>query len=250
MAFIGKTFVMLFTMASITLLLWATMLYTQRVHWTSTTPETKGIIQKSETEIKNYQMAAHLAQYRWSRNYSTIVNLEGNEKYPRRDFYVEMISTIRTGRNTAGMVSATPAAQMVFDNATGYLDIRPTTQRPAYQFRAGVDGQSIAQYTQALATTFEAIEMEQVQNQKYLMERKIVNDEIVGTVDPFVKGLRLQINEQNDIAKSAVAEADYIASFVTNRSAESVLLIKRFNSMSNRKSELEQLKTSSNNGSR
>jgi len=76
-------------------------------------------------------------------------------------------------------------------------------------------------------------------NAQSITDRDKLNREIIGTKDPFVKGLRQLINEQKAIEDQAYNEDTYITDAVTNREAEFGLLKKRRDALVAREAELK-----------
>ena len=117
MNFIGKTLVILYTVVAISCVMWATVVYTNRVDWAPPKTEGKagptgpapkdsakeppakiaGKVNQSIAEIEKYDAANQRAIKRWTANYLSVNQAEQDRLF-RRDFYRARLEIALTGK--------------------------------------------------------------------------------------------------------------------------------------------------------
>jgi hypothetical protein len=240
MGTLGRVLIIVHGAVSLAVLAWAVGIYTHRINWNSppnAASKEESVFARQKAKADEYNVAVDRAYTRWSGNLFQVQLLD-NERYPRRAFYGTQLFLVQTGQLN-GKDVPNPVQQLV-NAPNGFLDIRQMVGRPAFEVRAGVPADSIAGYERKMARLVEDIRAAQVRNDQSLVERDVLNREIIGTQQ--AKGLRKRYNEQVEIMDRALAEDQYVANFVTNREAEFGLLKKRRDALTGRMHELEKEK--------
>jgi len=239
---LGKVLVIVHAAMSIGVLAWAIGVYTHRVHWNKPpegAAEKEGIYAKQQAKATEYSDAAKRAYTRWSGNLFQVQGLEA-ERYPRRTYYAKKLVMVKDGTVDGRKVADAVRHLVIAPN--GYLDIRDPMAGAPVEVRKGVNAKCIDDIDKDIAKVIEDTKASQVTNAQSITDRDKLNREIIGTKDPFVKGLRQLINEQKAIEDQAYNEDTYITDAVTNREAEFGLLKKRRDALAARKAELDSAK--------
>jgi hypothetical protein len=241
---LGKVLVVVHAAMSLGVLAWAFGVSSHRIHWNDPpagAAEKEGIYTKQKAKATEYSDAAKRAYTRWSGNLFQVQGLEA-ERYPRRSYYTTKLAMVKTGivKDAMGVERKVqdPVRHLVIA-PNGYLDIRDPMAGAPIEVRSGVNAKCLDDYDKDVAKVIEDTKASQVTNAQAITDRDKLNREIIGTKDPFVKGLRQLINEQKAIEDQAYNEDVYITDAVTNREAEFGLLKKRRDALVARKGELE-----------
>src|SRR5262245_21125357 len=241
MGTLGRVLIILHGAASIAVLAWALGVSTQKLKWQSVNKDDPGRFDRQKDKPDEYSRAADRALNRWSSNYATVQQLEG-ERFPRRAFFEGQKFLVVNGH--LGKDPVPNPVQQLQNAPNGFLDIRQPVGRPPVEVRPGVAARSISQYQKDMAKMVQDIRASEVQNEKAIADRDAFNKEIAGETEPMrKKGLRQFINEQQTIEERANVEATYVTGFATNREAEFGLLKKRRDAMTARMEELKDKKT-------
>ena len=128
--------------------------------------------------------------------------------------------------------------ELVPDDESGLLDIRPARKAKPVNARPGVPSQSIEEYLKQIAQRTKDIAALQDVISKQLEERTALALEIAGRAEPKVKGLRTKLSEQEEIARAAELETKYLDDYINTRDAERRILRKRQAALEARKQEL------------
>jgi hypothetical protein len=238
MGTLGRVLVIVHGALSLAVLAWAVGIYTHRIHWNAPhgggASKEESVFARQKAKAEEYNVAVDRAYTRWSGNLLQVQLLD-RERYPRRNFYGTQLYLVQTGQLN-GQNVPNPVQQLV-NAPNGFLEIRQMTGRPAYEVRPGVPADSIAGYEKKMTDLVEDIKRSQGLNEKAILEREVLNRDIIGT--QAAKGLRRRYNEQVEIMDRAQAEDQYVADFVTNREAEFGLFKKRRDALTERMKELK-----------
>jgi hypothetical protein len=240
---LGRIALLLHGLVSIGVFAWALGIYTNKINFKSTKPDTPGVIDKSEETLKDLKAASDRAFTRWSGNLQSLAKLE-DQRYPRRDFYQGQLNLVRLGSLTPGGAQvASPVQKLDIDPQTNMLDYTKPIGRPAIDVRLQprIAAKSIAAYLKDMDSTSASIVAAQDLSAKTLVDRKKLNDEIGGPTEAGnkTKGLRLLILEQEILDDNARSEFEYVDKFVTNGNADFELVRKRKTALMNRVLELQ-----------
>ncbi len=248
MNFIGKTCVLLFGAISIFCLVTGMAVYTQRLDLVA--PKSDGakktvtLVDQSIERTKDLSKANNRAYSRWMQEYEEVAKLEV-EQFQRREFYRGQMELVRTGL-FAGEKELRPDSIQELpkrDDVTKLLVIDMPTGRPPVKVTIQKNMESAKPYGDYLNRIREA-------NKEYGMIQKDIHDvdaekkdigleaEIAKTTAE-IKALRPRIDQQEDIARDAILERDYLEDFITNRRADAQLFVKRRDAL---KASIERLK--------
>lgn len=250
MTFIGKLMVVLLTVLSLTMVTWAAGIYTQRLDWypdkTLGPDQAKGRIAKLQDDIQVLLATKQQAEKLWTDNYVRMRTLEA-DRIARQQWYAGQLELLRTGKLNGQDVA--PAVQQLAPDA-----IDPTQPLPSptnRQPELGADGQplkAIEVYDRLIAAHLRTLsnddpQMPGLQQQiaAVIAEEEVLTNEITGTtVDgQLIKGLRMKIDEQREIALDSQAEREYIVPFLTNRRADLEMVLRRQTSLQARVDEVK-----------
>jgi hypothetical protein len=238
MSTLGKILVIVHAALALAVLTWALGVYTHRIQWNNPpagATEPEGIFAKQKARAEEFNVGVDRAYTRWSGNLAQVQALD-LERYPRRSFYGSQIHLAETG-TINGKSVANPVQELV-NAGNGFLNLQPTGRKP-FEVRPGVPALAAVQYQQLMNRLVEDIKASQTRNAEAIAEREKLNREIIGTTNGMVvKGLRRRLDEQILINDQALAEDQYVATFVTNREAEFGLLKKRRDALTARMGEL------------
>ncbi|MCX7664778.1 MAG: hypothetical protein N2112_04465 [Gemmataceae bacterium] len=243
MGFLAKSMILLHGLVALVAFTFTLTLYINRPNWKTVENGPKGRIDAATEKLRAEEPFAKAAFTTVTGNHLTILQLE-QERYPRREFYDSQLSLVEEGTLQKGTprIKGAVVQELEVDNATEFLNITRKTGRKPIQFRTGEDAKSLSEYRELIDSTIKQIATLQESIKMVNDERAKVNQEIVGTVDPFTKGLRTRLREQELITEQAVAEASYLDTFVNNSEADSGLIRKRYNALMFRLQELDKLR--------
>jgi hypothetical protein len=240
MGFIGKLFILLFGASSLLCLIWATVIYTQKMDFippkqdSGSKEKAVSRVEKAMARTKELNVASNRAYTRWAQEFDDVVNLE-IERFQRREFYKGQLEMLYTGM-VDGMKQ--PIQTLVVDETTGLLPFdKPTGRDPIL-----VKGKPL----ETLNFYFVRLQKAGEDMQRLTADiRKIIADHAKSTIamngqkEPPIKGLRTRIQEQEEIEAAAIAEALYLDDYITNRTADAELFTKRRDSLQARVEELK-----------
>ncbi len=243
MSFLAKSLILLHGLVALVAFTFTVTLYINRPNWKTVENGPKGRIDAATEKIRAEEPFARAAFTTVTGKHLTVLQLE-QERYPRREFYDSQLSLVEEGTLQKGTprIKGAVVQELEVDAQTDFLNISRKIGRKPIQFRTGEDAKSLAEYSELIDSTIKQIASVQESIRLVNEERAKVNQEIVGTVDPFTKGLRTRLREQELIAEQAVAEATYLDTFVTNSEADSGLIRKRYNALIQRLQELDKLR--------
>jgi hypothetical protein len=254
MAALGRLLVLVYGAAALMCLIWAAMVYTQKMDFV--TPKaaeggkkTVSRVEEAQKKTKELQTAVNRSYTRWRQEFDEVARLEVDLQQ-RRDFYRGQIELLITGKYD-GKEVPDPIQILEYQDAdptTGsrLLKIDQPTGRPAVAVRPeDKDKKRPEEKAKWMGFYKAGIAQSAVDKAKYQMEADdIIKRERASTVvingqaNPFVKGLRVRIKEQEQIEIDANLETAYLEDFVTNRRAAAQLFVKRRDSLVARLNEL------------
>ncbi len=240
MGFLAKSMILLHGLVALVAFTFTLILYVNRPNWKSVENGPKGRIDAATETLRAQEPFAKAAFTNVTGTVLTVQQLE-QERYPRREFYDSQLSLVEDGTLGKGQpkIKGAVVQELESNNANGFLNISKKTGRKPVQFRTGEDAKSLVEYRDLIDSSIKQIASVQDSIKIVNDERTKVNEEIVGTVDPFTKGLRARLREQELIAENATAESTYLDTFVTNSEADSGLIRKRYNGLMLRMQELD-----------
>jgi hypothetical protein len=225
MNFIGKSFVLLYGAGSIFCLVAAMAVYTQRLNFV--TPKEEGakkavtLVDESIARTKDLLKANNRAYTRWMQEYEEVVNLEVSQ-FQRREFYRGQLELLRSGKFDGAdrddpvqeLPERDPVSKLLsIDKPTGRTPVKVSMQMMM------VNALPESVYLEKIKTANKDIKDAQDDIAK-------LEDKIRMTTDAKEK-LSPRIAQQEDIAREAIAEREYLEDFVTNRRADAQLYVKR-----------------------
>ena len=249
MSTLGKVLVIVHVALALAVLTWAIGVATHKIQWNAPQGAAAGpggvesIFARQKAKADEYNVAVDRAYTRWSGNLAQVQALE-QERYPRRSFYGSQLILVETGQihdpdPQKGPRDVQNPVQELVNAPNGYLLLQPTGRKP-YEVRPGEAADSAAGYQRKMARLVEDIKASQAKNAEAIAQREQLNKEIIGWTEPRPeKGLRRRLNEQIVITDQALAENQYVGTFVTNREAEFGLLKKRRDALTARMEELK-----------
>lgn len=198
---------------------WAVGLMTNPVPWNTPAagegPKVEGMVAQLQTEIKRLTTARDSAEQRWGDAY---VELQQTEKL-RADAQKYESDLLRSARYGDVPDIKPPVQQLVFNGPA--LDITKRSGRPAVTV-GGEDALSIAGYHQKIQQTLDEIQKAQAEITRLMAETEQLTKQINGVSpkDPAApnleeKGLRVQIQDQQDLVKGLQLEQQYLLSPLT-----------------------------------
>jgi len=237
MAFIGKTLVLLFGAGSLMCLMWAAMVFTQKMDYFPPPKEqnpTKklGRVEEAQQKSKDLLYANDRALTRWGQNFDEVLQAEV-DRSKRRDFYKTQIDVLVSGMDNG---KAQPPRQLNEPDVDTSLLNLASPYKENLKFD-GKDLDTIDKYRTEIAAKGEEAPkvIDRIQTAK--KESAKATQAINGTEKE--KGLRTRIKEQENIEELATAETLYLEDFIANRRAEAQLFQKRRNAMEARVEELK-----------
>jgi hypothetical protein len=280
MNFIGKTFVILYTVMALACLMWATVIFTNRVDWAppkdapeaakggpvgkdgakEPPPSLLGKVNQSNAEIVKLDAANERANKRYISNYVT-ANAAENDRLFRRYFYRARLEIAVTGKLNGMPVEGGAYRELKFAES-GLIepDLEVDDQgkmvagaafksAPVINVRPNKALESADIYQKQIDGTNKTILETQDKILALIEEHKrlttIINSEqLDGPFKGIKKGLRLLIKDQIAIEKIAVDERESLSDYITNRRAEGQLFVKRRDLLQARVEELMRLRPS------
>jgi hypothetical protein len=267
-AFVGKTLVLVYGAVSLMCLIFAAMVFTEKMDFV--TPKGEGgkkaanRVEKAQQTTKDLLAANNRAYTRWRQEYDQIAPLE-IDQYQRREFYRGQLDLVRTGTYQGKKVDE-PIQELAYDESGSYLKIDKPVGRTAVEVAPGTKKavQTETYYRGKIQDAERVKAVFQVdkdgnpvysdpekknpvltgglmkETQELIAKHHAATVAINGQEEPtYVKGLRVRIHEQEEIALDADAERAYLEDFVTNRRAEAQLFVKRRDSLQARVNELK-----------
>jgi len=205
--------------------------YANHINWEAS-------IKDEATKIKDFSAQRDRAEYRYGQAYKRLGNDEGYRPQ-HQALYDQKLALTRTGEGANGAA----VTEVEYNPQSGALNV--VGSKPV-QFR----GESVAAYAPLQA------ELEKYNQQKDnpVMLGLIPTEQknIKGLLDKYtaltleingdggmVRGLRRERELQDEAKAKAIAETEFLKPMLANRYAETVLLLKRQNSLTARKAELD-----------
>jgi hypothetical protein len=225
MTYVGKILVLLYGTASLFCLITAVAIYTQKMNFVTPKGEdprkVPSLVDKSIAKTKQLLQANNRAFTRWTQNYEEVGQLEV-EQYQRRAFYNSQIELALTGQ-LDGKEVKNPIQIIQFDPAglkasppSRIVLITPTDVKPE-EAKPGVPLRPPFVYVNGIKKASDDVASLQKESLKLLADESKITKEINGTDQPFVKGLRRQIKEQEHIGEIADNERVYLEDSVNTR---------------------------------
>jgi hypothetical protein len=225
MTYVGKILVLLYGTASLFCLITAVAVYTQKMNFVTPKGEdarkVPSLVDKSIAKTKQLLQANNRAFTRWAQNYEEVGQLEV-EQYQRREFYSSQIELALTGQldgkdvknpiqiiqfDPAGL-KASPPSRIVLINPT---DPKPELAKPGVPLRPPF------LYVNGIKKANDDVVGLQKESLKLLADESAITKDINGTDQPFVKGLRTRIKEQEHIGEIADNERIYLEDTLNTR---------------------------------
>ncbi|VTS07242.1 hypothetical protein [Tuwongella immobilis] len=245
MTFFGKLLVGLIFASSMMALTLATSVYTQFVplkpnparggeEWKNTR------LTKLEDKIKTLNRAGYRAKYSWTAANTKLTALE-KERPARQAFYASQLELVQSGSYTDAngqkKAVAEPVQELVLD-PSGNLDISKLEGRaPIKESPTGASLVAVDAYRSQLDRIAGEIKDSQLKEKDLIEKHQMLTNELIDVADK--KGLRTLLREQQDLLVRINDEIDYLRPSLTNGLAETQLLLKRKNSLTNRLNELK-----------
>jgi len=244
MGTLGRVFVLLNGFAALTFLMWSIALFTNRVNWFTDkagNKENVGIVDKFDEQFKARNKSFLSANQRWERNaYSGPTSLAGveQERVERREFYRDSLARVTEGKGKDGRVIAVPQLIKILkrDANNIKLDIGPN-QAYYSSGRAGLE--SLASYGKKISDARDQLTVKQKEAEQLVIVYKGLTQEIFGSSNPRVLGLRDRIKEQEAVNTGAESGTAYLVPIITERSAQTDIFLDRNVELQNRVTELE-----------
>jgi len=215
----AKTLVLVNLVLAVVFVAWAVGLLTNQVPWNNREgPEgmkVEGMVTQLQADIKRLTTARDSADQRWGDAYVELVQVEKL----RADAQKYEADLLRSARNGDVPEIKPPVQQLVFNGAA--LDITKRSGRPAVT-AGGEEAQSIAGYHQKIQQTLDEIQKAQGEITRLMAETEALTKQING-VPPgnanaptlAEKGLRVQIQDQQDLVHGLQLEQQYLLSPLT-----------------------------------
>jgi len=243
MTFFGKLIVCVNVVVSLLFLAFAIGTYTQRIDWFNRRPEggeeIKGKVSVLQAKLGDLIEAKSRAESRWTSTRTELLALEV-KRPERQDYYKANLILAETGQYK-GQPVANPIRALKIDANGEIILAGPTdpapNDRPLIEIRPGTPLTSLSAYDQLIAGSHTDIKTVQEELKKLIDEQKELTNKIIDTDQ---KGLRTLIKEQMVIEQLAQDEIAYLQPFLTNRRAESMLLLKRRDALQARLTELRE----------
>jgi hypothetical protein len=225
MNYIGKILVLLYGTASLFCLIAALAVYTQKMNFVTPKGEdarkVPSLVDKSIAKTKELLKANNRAFTRWVQNFEEVAQLEV-EQYQRREFYSSQIELALTGQ-LDGKEVKNPIQIIQFDPAglkasppSRIVLITPTDPKPE-EAKPGSPLRPPFVYVNGIKKASEDVINLQKESLELLAKENAITKDINGTDQPFVKGLRTRIKEQEHIGEIADNERIYLEDTVNTR---------------------------------
>jgi len=254
MGFLGRLLVLVYGAGALMCLMWAAMVYTQKMDFVTPKGGEGGKkamsrVDQEITKTKQLQTAVNRSYTRWRQEYDDVVKLEVDQ-YQRREFYRGQLDLIRTGKYQ-GVDVPDPVQELEYDedetSVPRLLKIdNPIGRKPVMVRREdmakkdpGEKARWIGYYITGREELRRQLEKLQADTKKNEDEAIVASRAIIGTENPYVKGLHRRIEDQKVIETDALLETVFLEDFITNRRAAAQLFVKRRDSLVARLNELQ-----------
>jgi len=246
MTFFGRFLICVIFASSMLMLTWAISVRTQQVplkdaSGASRAEEAKGRLTKLENTIKTLNRAGYRANVAWNDAKTQLVALE-TERPLRQAFYARQLDLVQTGmlpdpKTGQKKPIAEPVQELQF-TPKGTILVDSDQGRPALkESPTGVPLVAIDTYRAQLDRIAGEFKDAQVKEQMAITKHQESTDQLIDIAEK--KGLRTLLREQQDLLVRIIDEIAYLQPSLTNGFAESQLLLKRKNSLTNRLNELK-----------
>jgi hypothetical protein len=246
---LGKWLVFLNMALSLMFVAWAIGLATNQTPW-HTPPagegvRVQGLVAALQDQIKSLTEARNAADARWYAGYEDL-QLAEQQRPHNQQYYVDMLRSARQG-GLPGVPGFNPPVLRLEFGPNHTVVIPPPDKRngrPALQ----IDGQnalSVAGYNKAIQDTLAAIQKAQADEKQLVAETEALTKQINGTkprgeaVTAEEKGLRVQLAEQEEMARELRLEQDYLHSPLTYITLQRAQLRQRQEALAARLNELK-----------
>jgi prefoldin subunit 5 len=200
---------------------WAIGLATNPVPWHTPPagegPKVEGMVAQLKGQIDRLVVARDSADQQWGDAYAQLQQVE-KQRADAQKYEADLLRSARSGDVTD---IKPPVQQLVFNGTV--LDISKRSGRPPVTINStGENALSIAGYHQKIQQTLDEIQKAQAEITRLMTETETLTKQINGvtpgnpaapTLDE--KGLRVQIQEQQDMVKGLEAEQQYLRSPLT-----------------------------------
>lgn len=234
MGTLGRAFVLLNGFAALTFLMWSIALYTNRVNWFTDkagSKENVGMVDKFDDQFKARNKTFLSAAQRWERNaYGSSTSLVGVEKerLDRREFYRDSIARVTEGKGKDGKLLAVPDIRILKREPNNIkLDIGPNQAVYSVGGVGRAKLESIAAYSKRIADARDQLTVKQKEAEQLLTTYKGLTQEIFGSTNPRVLGLRDLIKEQEAVRTGAESGTAYMIPIITERNAQTDIFLER-----------------------
>jgi hypothetical protein len=228
MGTLGRIFVLMNGFAALTFLMWSIALYTNRVNWFTDkagNKENVGLVDKFDEQFKARNKTALGAAQRWEKNETALRTVE-KERVARREFYRDAIARVTEGKDRTGKMVALPKLVKIMrrDANNIKLDIGPNE---TYYATGPAPLESMASYSKKIGDARDQLTVQQREATKLVDLYQKLTQEIFGSSNPRVLGLRDVIKEQEAINAGAESGTAYLIPIITERNAQTDIFLER-----------------------
>jgi hypothetical protein len=253
MGLLGRLLVLIYGAGALLCLMWAAMVYTQKMDFVTPKGAEGGKkamsrVEEAQKTTKQLQIAINRSYTRWRQEFDDVVRLEVDANQ-RREFYRGQLELVRTGKYQGNDVPE-PVQELEYedddtsvprllkiDNPTGRKPVLVRSEDMAKK-EASEKAKWMGFYLQGIEQAGRQMTALQAETAKLIDAHKESTLIMSGREAPFVKGLRKRIKEQEQIEIDAKLETTFLEDFITNRRAEAQLFVKRRDSLVARLNEL------------
>jgi hypothetical protein len=215
----AKTLVFVNLVLSVIFVAWAVGLVTNQVPWHTPPagdgPKVEGMVAQLQTQIKNLTAAGNSADLRWGAAYLEVVNAE-RQRSEAQKYYADLLRSVRNGAVPA---IKPPVQQLAFNGTV--LDIRKLSGRPPVTIQ-GENALSLSGYHAKIQQTLAEVQSAQTEITNLLTEIDALTQQINGQPlqgqlprNLAQKGLRVQIQERQELVHALQLEEQYLRSPLT-----------------------------------
>jgi hypothetical protein len=240
---VGKIFVMVqFVLSMILLAVIAIGIYPHRNNPNMAidhgTGKMQSTIQRYDEQLKDLAGARDRAEARWLEGYQALSFLE-QLRPQRQQSYAEKLTIARTGKDSTGKAVQPPVTALAFDqNGLAQLTGGKAIQNRGEDLKSYDEMVNILRdYHRSEPPMLGLIPQRQAEIKNLIRDFDALSEEILGNA-MGLRGLRKERELQEELKAKTIAQQEYLKPFLANYYSETVLLLKRQNSLLNRKQEL------------
>jgi hypothetical protein len=223
--FVGRLFVILVFALSLMLFSVALAVYVNHVPWKSSNRDQPGLIDRLEASTKEAALARSLAEERYNRAFSELVQVE-QQRAQRMAFYRYTLDVMKTGRDAQGQTVATPVYDVKL-GPDGLMPIQfPRPEADVVRTGNGVPLPALETLEKQLALRNEELLAEKAKVEQLQRQLADLTTQMQGDGAQIV-GLIRQKEIQAEARLRALAQQEYLKPELANRFAEATIMLKR-----------------------